>query len=499
MKNLFTTILSIGKLSILLPLLFAATGCEKRFLSEENASAITQEDYFYKEEHAEQAINGIYPSLRALQTGWDSWTIDFPVGHANSAVTGTPRLILHQYDEFEGPFNTLWTNYYYGIANANLAIQKIPGIEMDAGKKKRLLGEAHFLRAWFYFYMVRLYGDIPLITDPVDFTSENLYPQRSSTASVYDLVLSDLKEAELSGLPNTDQTGRVSLGAVKSLLANVYLTMAGYPLNKGASYYQLAAEKAAEVLDAKWYNLFDNYAHLHDRAHKNTGELIFQTQYKAGIISNDITERITPATIGISKLSNEWGQITPRNEFVASYEEGDLRVQEKQFFFSEYPIKGTTQVRKFGEYALYKFWLEEAAGESGDGNGDINFTLIRLPEVMLIYAEAANETDGPTEKAYEMLNAIRKRAQIKELAGLSKSAFREAVWRERYHELCFENKAYFDIQRTRKAFNLKTGSFEDILEYKNESGVTFRERDLLWPIPGTQIDINPKLTPNPGW
>lgn len=95
---------------------------------------------------------------------------------------------------------------------------------------------------------------------------------------------------------------------------------------------------------------------------------------------------------------------------------------------------------------------------------------------------------------------IRRRAQISDLEGLTKNEFREAIWRERYHELCFENKVFFDIQRTRRAYNLTTGDFPDILTYQNESGITFTEKYLLWPIPTNQIDINPNLLPqNPGW
>lgn len=118
---------------------------------------------------------------------------------------------------------------------------------------------------------------------------------------------------------------------------------------------------------------------------------------------------------------------------------------------------------------------------------------------MLIYAEASNEINGPTQSAYDEINIIRSRANLPSLSGLTKDEFREAIWRERYHELAFENKSFFDIQRTRKAYNLGTGHFEDALSYKNESGVTFNEQYLLWPIPQTEIDANRKLVQNVGW
>ena len=153
---------------------------------------------------------------------------------------------------------------------------------------------------------------------------------------------------------------------------------------------------------------------------------------------------------------------------------------------------------RFGPH-LWKFWLEEAVGVNGDAHPDLNWTLLRLPEVMLIYAEASNEVSGPTQSAYDQVNLIRIRAELPLLSGLTKEEFREAIWRERYHELCYENKSYFDIQRTRKAYNLATGNFEDALSYQNESFTTFTEKYMLWAIPQTEIDANPNLTQNSGW
>ena len=497
-----------GKLAVFVCLLFWTTSCQD-FLDEQNKSAITQENYFTSASQAEAAVNGIYPSLYTLTTGSGNnygeavWvSLEMPVGHATTLGQSLYNngLIQHDNSPIEPVFRVMWEGFYEGVANANLSINNIPSIEMDPAKKDALLGQAYFLRALYYYYLVRLYGDIPLITAPIDFASPELFPERTSQALVYDLIVSDLKAAESSGLPDVDRTGKVSLGAVKSLLASVYLTMAGHPLNKGAEYYSLAAQKAEEVIDAEWYDLFDNYDYLHDRAHKNLGEFIFQVQYLTGVQTNSITEFVTPDKIGISKLNGEIGALMPRNEFVESYEPNDKRARERQFFFSNYPASGSSStIIDFGEYALYKFWLVEAAGPNGDANSDENWTLLRLPEVMLIYAEASNEINGPTQKAYDQVNLIRTRAELPDLENLSKETFREAIWRERYHELAFENKAYFDIQRTHRAYNLQTGTFEDVFTFVNESGVKFTEQYLLWPIPQSEMDANSRLEQNTGW
>jgi hypothetical protein len=267
---------------------------------------------------------------------------------------------------------------------------------------------------------------------------------------------------------------------------------------KGADYYRLASTKAKEVLDAHYYKLFDNYAYLHDRSHKNKRELIFQVQYLASVKTNKITEFISPS--GISKLTSELGTVTPIKAFVDSYGAGDKRTKEKQFYFTQAFARGSsTKVVTFAP-ALYKYWLEEGAGASGDGNSDQNWTLLRLPEVMLIYAEAINEVETPDQFAYDQLNGTRIRAELPPVANLSKDDFREAVWKERYHELAFENNSYFDVQRTHRAYNLAAGKFEDAFSYINESGVKFDEKYMLWPVPQGEIDTNPKLKPqNIGW
>jgi hypothetical protein len=507
MKTLYSKIKKASVLSLLLML--STTACKKSFLTENNLSGITQSNYFTTAAQAQASVTGIYPGLQTFTSeegylGEAAWaSIEFPVGHLASGGSSlyNNALIKHTNSSLEPVFRTVWVGFYNGIANANLAINRIPGITMNTTTQKALLGQAYFLRALYYYYLVRLYGDIPLITAPVDFASPDLNPARAPVEKVYQLIVSDLQQAENSGLPNVDVTGKASLGAVKSLLASVYLTMAGNPLNKGAAYYQLAADKAKEVIDGKYYSLFPNYAYLHDRAHKNQGELIFQVQYLTGVKTNRLTEFITPSQAGISKLTGEIGSVVPTNEFVSSYEPNDKRVQEQQFYFTQALAKGsTTRVVKFGEYALYKFWLNEAAGPSGDLNDDENWTLLRYPEVLLIYAEASNEISGPTQAAYDQINLIRTRANLPPLSGLSKTEFREAIWRERYHELAYENKSYFDVQRTRQVYNLSTGHFVDAFSYHNQTGATFNQQYLLWPLPQSELYVNPNLKPqNPGW
>lgn len=127
------------------------------------------------------------------------------------------------------------------------------------------------------------------------------------------------------------------------------------------------------------------------------------------------------------------------------------------------------------------------------------WTLLRLPEAMLTFAEASNEVNGPTGDAYDAVNQIRARANLKPLSGLSKDQFRIAIWKERYHELAYENKAYFDIQRTHQIYDVKNNTFGLATSTPNEQGVTMKAQYYLWPIPQRERDTNTKLTQNAGW
>ncbi|MCR8556463.1 RagB/SusD family nutrient uptake outer membrane protein [Mucilaginibacter sp. BJC16-A38] len=485
----------------LLVLLVTVSSC-KKYLDEKSNSNFVKNNYFKTASQAQTFVNGIYSQLHLFQNG-DAYgespfiTLELFAGHATSLGQSVNNSnVIHQRTDAVNPgFEDVWQNSYNAIANANLALQQIPTIGMDATLSKKLLGEVYFLRAFFYYHLVRLYGDVPLITTPVTIDSPDLYPTRTDYKKVYDQIISDLQAAETSGLPETDQTGRVSLGAVHTLLASVYLTTAGYPMQATANY-ALAAAEAQKVLTD--YTLFTDYAYLHDNAHKNQGELIFQGQYLVGVATNALTQLTVPFNLNVGAYGDHLGAMIPTDQFVASYEAGDLRTQERQFYFSSYPSHDDpTKIIQFGEHCLYKFFHVESA--NGNGICDENWTFLRLPEAMLTYAEATNEVSGPTADAVAQVNKIRARAQLAPLGTLSKDAFRQEIWKERYHELAYEDKAYFDIQRTHMIYDVVNNKFGDALSTANEQGVTMKEQYLLWPIPQREINTNKKLTQNKDW
>jgi hypothetical protein len=275
--------------------------------------------------------------------------------------------------------------------------------------------------------------------------------------------------------------------------------MAGNPLQAGADYYELARDKAADVINSNEFYLFDSYADLRNEDTENTGEHIFMVQYDTNIINhNGLQFVLVPYNQGISLFSAETGGIYAQTEFVESYEEGDKRTEEKQFYYREFTLESDrSQTRNLGGWYIYK-WMDPVAHIETAVSG-LNWPLFRYAEVLFIYAEASNEVSGPTTTAYEAVNAIRSRAELPALEGLSQDEFREAIWREKWHEMSYENKTWYDMVRLRKAFNVTTGEFEEYVGHTFVYGPTLSERELLFPIPDAELRNNENLTQNPGY
>jgi len=507
---------NIGKLLVAAAILFA-TGC-KKFLEEEDPSNLTPESYYTLPEHAEAAIAAAFSNTRFVGGGAGIFANNFQM---LEAVSGTAKTETGQNTDLnnllglayngDNVFVRNWWNGLYGvIAQTNLVLQKVPGINpMNEAQKKKILGEAQFLRAWAYFYLVRLYGDVPLILNPVDASSPDLFPSRTGKETIYKQIVDDLVAAEGAGLPATETTGRISLGAVKSLLAEVYLTMAGQPLNKGASHYQLAATKANEVITSGNFSLFTTYADLHNVAQENKTEHIFQIQYLVGVSNNAMQDVLLPNFKDVSAYGTEIGSTVPTNQFYQSFEAGDKRAGDRQgFFYTSYYSGGNGTLKNLSAPYIYKHFdtvAHGSAGKAGTGQSSLNWPQIRYAQVLLTYAEAQNEVGGgPNATAYNALKSIRDRAGLvtPAMGTFTKASFQEAVWRERWHELCYENITWFDMIRTRKAYKEATNSFVNFVGhvFADNANATLAEKHLLFPLPTAEMQNNPNLTPqNPGY
>ncbi len=182
-------------------------------------------------------------------------------------------------------------------------------------------------------------------------------------------------------------------------------------------------------------------------------------------------------------------------QFINSFPAGDKRVQERQFFFTKYKSIKSSDTVVFKNHYIYKFFDSNAVVNTA--KSDLNFTLYRLADVYLMYAEASNRAEGaPNSNAVAYVNAIRTRAQLAPIGTMSQTDFEHEVWLQRYYELCFEDKMWFDMIRTRKVHNDVTGNWDDFVGHKTVYNATFTEKQLLFPVPQQEIDVNPNLLPN---
>jgi hypothetical protein len=500
-------------------LLLLGSGC-KKFLEEQDPSNLTPDNFYTLPEHAEAGIAAVYAGTRFVGDGAGIFSSNWQL---LEAVTGTSTTETAQnsdlnnlygliHDANTGHMINWWNGVYRVIAQANLVLDRVPAIAMDEAQKKRILGEAKFLRAWAYFYAVRLWGDVPLITKSQTVESEDFYPKRASSESVYALIVEDLIAAEDSGLSWMNKNGRVSLAAVKSELALVYLTMAGFPLSKGASHYKLAADKANEVItyakaNPASINLFATYAEVHRETLKNEKEHLFMIQYNSVVAGNPMDNmypNFKPVTFNGASGT---GSTVPTRQFYNSYEAGDERTKDREgYFYTSYFTNGNGALFQLGAPYIFKHFNTIANGSSGVAgtrNNNLNVPVIRYAEVLLIYAEAQNELGAPTQDAYDAFKRIRDRAKLVTPAfgTYNQTTFREAVWKERWHELCYEQITWFDMVRLRKVFNETTKGFDNFVGHVNlSSNQTLQTKHLLFPLPRPELQNNPNLGPqNPGY
>lgn len=495
-------------------------GCTK-FLAEKDPSNLTPESFYTIPEHAEAAVAAIYADTRTFGGGAGIFSSNW---QALEAPTGTSTTETAQnsdlnniyslsYDGSTGHIVNLWNGLYRIIANADLALEKIPLITpMDESLRKRKIAEASFLRAWAYFNVVRMWGDVPLILKPQTTASEDFFPTRTPKDAVYTQIVADLTTAEAAGLPWTDGTGRVSTAAIKSLLSQVYLTMAGQPLNKGAAYYKLAADKSKEVItyanaNPSQINLFQTYYDVHNVSNNNKLEHIFQIQYNADVAANPMDNYYPNFKAVTYNGQGGTGSSVPTLSFYNSYEAGDLRAKDQEgYFYTSYYTNGSGPVFQLGAPYVFKHFNIAANGGlnvTASKRNDLNVNVIRYAEVLLTYAEAQNEVAAGTADAYDAFKRIRDRAKLvtPAMSAYSQAAFREAVWRERWHELCYENITWFDMVRLRKVYNETTNGFDDFVGHVNKSSnQALQAKHLLFPLGVQEMLNSPNLRPqNPGY
>lgn len=452
-------------------LLFAS--CTK-VLDQVPEYTIADDNFWQTGNDAESAAVGIYPAIQALAT-------QFPI--AFDAASDATTALLINYSPFTNHgipvdnaiVGTYWQNNYTGIGRANDLLKHVPAMKdslFAPGRKEQLLGEAHFLRAYFYFNLVKAYGPVPLVVEPYTSFNADFTVPRSSVDSVFKLIIADLQDAE-ANLPPTfvaavSTRGRASQGGAKALLAKAYLSIKNY---------DSAAAKALEVMNSPVYSLVTGsaaYSGMFATGGKNSTESIFEIQYvSASSQGNGLFSFYVPVNGIPGGLQPGSYQIAPTAKIVGLYEAGDIRKSAALGMSTADPA--LPYVNKYTRLS------------SGT---EPNIIALRLADIILVRAEALNNL-GQTADAAALLNTIRRRAFDLPLDEPSAHDYPQggetdltlAIENERFKELAFEGHRFYDLVRTGRATTVL--------------GITAEQ--TLWPIPLREIGRNPRLSQNQGY
>lgn len=476
-------------------------------------------DNFFEKGTPEEIESGVNSMYQRLQSSYmynlRMWTLDIVAGEGSVGnEAGGNGLETVQLSNFittsdNSGAKELWRGPWAGISRTNWVLNNIDhAVSVSPEKIEQYKGEAHFLRALYYFNLVRLFGDVPLIRTQQT-AGDDLQVSRTSKDQVYELIIQDLIDAA-SVLPAVYETssdiGRATKGAALGLLSKVYLTLKRYDET-------ISTIESLQALNV--YSLNRKYEWNFDDQRENGPESLFEVQYEKDILAypefdilgqggwhNDYMAPLAPVAIGGKWGNFGWFAVYP--EFVAAYEPGDLRkkvsvwCQGDQYNGWSYdPSCSQTghNVKKF---------LCENIGQDRAMDSPLNFPILRYADVLLIYAEALNETGrtkeacAPAASADEggPLNRVRSRAGLANVETEDQQELREVIRHERRMELAFEGgHRWFDLVRYDENGEYAYRFFHSI----GKNNFT-TPKHLLLPVPMDDIDANPNLRPNnPGY
>ena len=479
-------------------LLLALSGC-KKYLDKAPLDSINTSNFYQTADDAISAINAAYqPLQRPKLYNIRMWTSDIYAGNSITGGGGGTDGIetIEEANFTTDPTNAgvldLWRGPWPGILYCNLVIQNVPNINMDTTLRNRIIGEAKFLRANYYFILVRFFGDVPLITKPT--SPSDLFPARTPVAQVYQQIISDLKDA-INLLPPREtysgsDIGRASKGAAVGTLAKVYVTLGDYT----------DALPLCQEVTSLGYTLNANYADNFNPANKNGIEALFEIQYSGsttyGFFDDQNQASWTSPYMGprnTSFVGGAYGWNQPTQEFVASYEPGDLRKDMTILYQGCPDFDGNVYQSSYSStgYNVRKFLVPTSVSPQYNTSPE-NFPVLRYADVLLMQAESMNEL-GQTSLALAPINLVRERAGLPDIpAGTSQGNLRTLILHERRMELAFEGQRWFDLMR------INNGQYGiDFLHSIGKTNVT--AKNLLMPIPQIDLQANPNLTQNPGY
>lgn len=454
----------------LLTLIFFVAGCE--VLDQEPVSQITLETALESGEDAEAALIGCYHQLAStLSSKYIQWG-DARADNLATGLASSANLIENQLNANSAFAD--WSSLYNTINRSNIVIDFVPAITEGITEKRRneIIGEAKFVRALGYFYAVRLWGDVPLITRPTR-SARDLKVSRTSAQTVFSQIETDLAEA-LEAVPvehgtTIENKGRATRGAVLALQMHVFTWIAQRE-GGGTDYFNRADAAYQDILELNQYSLLPEGSYRLLFSRENTAESIFELQFN---YEHQNTNGLAGLLLQKPFLNPARAAYRIDPTLLNAFEAGDLRKDAIVY----YP--GPEQIVQDPFTIKYTGKTQTPQGMS---LSDDNMIIFRLGGMMLLEAEVLNELNR-SDDALLLVNQIRARAGLPPLdLGLSKEQTKQAILDEGFIELAYEGHRWFDLIRNGVAVNV----LDDVQN----------EEHLLWPIYIEELVKNPNLVQN---
>lgn len=488
MKNISVFLLSTG-------IVLTLASCEKFLELEPQSQGVavantSADSILYKSaSEVEAALAGAYSDFKN-----EYYQLDYFVnGDAQSddAYAGGDNPANFQIDDYKlDATNTNvsrdWRYLYSTIGKTNAVINNVGKVNdpaLTAARKDEIIGEASFIRAFMYFQLVQLWGDVPLqLTEVKSISADNLdeiypqlFPARALAAEVYRQIILDLETALAKVRTTAPHKGYATKGAVNAMLAKVYATQEPRDWNKVKQY--------CDAVIAGGYSLLPVYDNLWNNQAENSAEAIFEINYDGGITDGNWGTKIFRGL--------DWKKFNlPSNDLEKAFDtENDVIRKNASIIYLDVSGKWSDEHWPQTKYPFINKWRNFNEGSNQ------NYIFIRLADILLLKAEALNELNDPAAAA-ALVDQIRMRVNLPKTTATSQADMRLAIEKERRLELAFEGHRWYDLKRNGRAIAVMNAA---VGPNNVNLGYTLTPNRLVWPIPQAELDKNLKLTQNPGY
>ncbi|MEM8966182.1 MAG: RagB/SusD family nutrient uptake outer membrane protein [Bacteroidota bacterium] len=430
------------------------SGCDD-FLEEEPRTFQTPQGFFANEQQLNEAITAIYNTNRQL-VNEDHWRFgenrsdntSFQYNPSDRGGMANEEIDLFLMNSSNGTLGNYWNKAYSGISRANFVLENLDGVTFaDEANRDIRRGEILFLRSWFYFNLVQLWGDVPYVTSAGNSPDEILsdeFLERTPVAQVYENILADVQEAiDLLPNPGEIESGRANAGAALMLKAKMHMVLQQFN----------EAIPLLEQMQGLGYTLLPDYRSIFDPTNKNHSESVFEIQYSVALgQGSNFMSRFVPFNSGNDILGDSGpanpraGQNQPTQSLIDVYDTTDARFQHNISFYDD-----STSVEPWMSKFNFGFVVQ--------GLQDVNFPMFRYADALLMLAECYQEVGGGDPVA--ILEQIRARAlPDPSLSPEEQTDLVQTIADERRRELAFENHRWFDLLRTGRAVEVMTAHGE---------------------------------------